>query len=120
MMTVQPLAELKPARSLAGRVAIVTGSTSGIGLGIARALAAAGADIVINGLGDTAQIETVRSELADAHGVRVDYDGANLLQPDGAVALVDNSLSRFGRVDILVNNAGIQHVSPIEDFPADK
>ncbi|WP_283404324.1 3-hydroxybutyrate dehydrogenase [Sphingopyxis sp. Geo25] len=119
-MTVQPLAELKPARSLAGRVAIVTGSTSGIGLGIARALAAAGADIVINGLGDTAQIETVRSELADAHGVRVDYDGANLLQPDGAVALVDNSLSRFGRVDILVNNAGIQHVSPIEDFPADK
>lgn len=120
MMTVQPLAELKPARSLAGRVAIVTGSTSGIGLGIARALAAAGADIVINGLGDTAQIETVRNELADAHGVRVDYDGANLLQPDGAVALVDNSLSRFGRVDILVNNAGIQHVSPIEDFPADK
>ena len=120
MMTVQPLAELKPARPLAGRVAIVTGSTSGIGLGIARALAAAGADIVINGLGDIAQIETVRSELADAHGVRVDYDGANLLQPDGAVALVDNSLSRFGRVDILVNNAGIQHVSPIEDFPADK
>ena len=120
MMTVQPLAELKPARPLAGRVAIVTGSTSGIGLGIARALAAAGADIVINGLGDAVQIETVRSELADAHGVRVDYDGANLLQPDGAVALVDNSLSRFGRVDILVNNAGIQHVSPIEDFPADK
>ncbi|WP_374397358.1 3-hydroxybutyrate dehydrogenase [Sphingopyxis sp.] len=120
MMTVQPLAELKPARHLAGRVAIVTGSTSGIGLGIARALAAAGADIVINGLGDAAQIETVRSELTDAHGVRVDYDGANLLQPDGAVALVDNSLSRFGRVDILVNNAGIQHVSPIEDFPADK
>jgi len=120
MMTVQPLAELKPARPLAGRVAIVTGSTSGIGLGIARALATAGADIVINGLGDTAQIETVRRELADAHGVRVDYDGANLLQPDGAVALVDNSLSRFGRVDILVNNAGIQHVSPIEDFPADK
>ena len=120
MMTVQPLAELKPARSLAGRVAIVTGSTSGIGLGIARALAAAGADIVINGLGDAAQIETARRELADAHGVRVDYDGANLLQPDGAVALVDNSLSRFGRVDILVNNAGIQHVSPIEDFPADK
>ena len=120
MMTVQPLAELKPARPLAGRVAIVTGSTSGIGLGIARALAAAGADIVINGLGDAAQIETARRELADAHGVRVDYDGANLLQPDGAVALVDNSLSRFGRVDILVNNAGIQHVSPIEDFPADK
>ena len=120
MMTVQPLAELKPDRPLAGRVAIVTGSTSGIGLGIARALAAAGADIVINGLGDAAQIETARRELADAHGVRVDYDGANLLQPDGAVALVDNSLSRFGRVDILVNNAGIQHVSPIEDFPADK
>jgi 3-hydroxybutyrate dehydrogenase len=119
-MTVQPLAELSPAKPLAGRVAIVTGSTSGIGLGIARALADAGADIVINGLGDAQAIEATRADLAEAHGVRVAYDGANLMDPAGAVAMVENAIAAFGRVDILVNNAGIQFVSPIEDFPADK
>ena len=119
-MTVQPLAELKPAKALAGRVAIVTGSTSGIGLGIARAFADAGADVVINGLGDEVAIEATRGELEAAHQVRICYDGANLMVPEGAERLVDNTLSRFGRADILVNNAGIQHVSPIEDFPADK
>ena len=119
-MTVQPLAELSPAKPLAGRVAIVTGSTSGIGLGIARALADAGADIVINGLGDAHAIETTRAGLAETHGVRVAYDGANLMDPGGAVAMVENAIAGFGRVDILVNNAGIQFVSPIEDFPADK
>ncbi|MBA3941512.1 MAG: 3-hydroxybutyrate dehydrogenase [Sphingopyxis sp.] len=119
-MTVQPLAELKAAAPLAGRVAIVTGSTSGIGLGIARALADAGADIVLNGLGDANMIDTVRGQLADTHSVRVDYNGADLMQADGAVRLVDDTLSRFGCADILVNNAGIQHVSPIEDFPAAK
>ncbi|MBY4636720.1 3-hydroxybutyrate dehydrogenase [Sphingopyxis sp. XHP0097] len=119
-MTVQPLAELIADKPLAGRVAIVTGSTSGIGLGIARALAAAGADLVINGIGDAGAIEAVRSELEQANGVRVLFDGANLMQPEGAVEMVDKALLRFGRVDILVNNAGIQHVSPIEDFPAEK
>ena len=119
-MTVQPLAELKAAAPLAGRVAIVTGSTSGIGLGIARALADAGADIVLNGLGDASMIDMVRGQLAETRGVRVDYNGADLMQADGAVRLVDDTLSRFGRADILVNNAGIQHVSPIEDFPAAK
>ena len=102
------------------RVAIVTGSTSGIGLGIARALAAAGADIVINGLGDPMQIEATRAELADIAGTRVAYDDANLLQPAGARGLVENAIATFGRVDILVNNAGIQHVSPIESFPDDR
>jgi 3-hydroxybutyrate dehydrogenase len=119
-MTVQPLAELSPAKPLAGRVAIVTGSTSGIGLGIARALADAGADIVINGLGDAHAIEATRAGLAEASGVRVAYDGANLMDPAGAVAMVENAIAGFGRIDILVNNAGIQFVSPIEDFPADK
>lgn len=123
-MTVQPIAELKPAsslpRPLAGRVAIVTGSTSGIGLGIARALAEAGADIVINGLGDPAAIEATRAALEDSFGVRVAYDGANLMDPAGAVAMVENTATAFGRLDILVNNAGIQHVSPIEDFPPEK
>ncbi|MES2043958.1 MAG: 3-hydroxybutyrate dehydrogenase [Pseudomonadota bacterium] len=119
-MTVQPLQQMHAARPLAGRVAIVTGSTSGIGLGIARALAEAGADIVLNGLGEMEAIETTRGALADSCGVRVTYDGANLIDPDGAVALVENAIAGFGKVDILVNNAGIQHVSPIEDFPAAK
>jgi 3-hydroxybutyrate dehydrogenase len=105
---------------LSGRVAIITGSTSGIGLGIARALAEAGADIVLNGLGDLGQIETTRSELASATGVRVNYNGANLLDGVDAAALVTETIDEFGKIDILVNNAGIQHVSPVEDFPVDK
>lgn len=108
------------AAPLMGRVAIVTGSTSGIGLGIARALAEAGADIILNGLGDLGQIETTRSELAAATGVRVNYNGANLLDGKDAAGLVTETINEFGKVDILVNNAGIQHVSPIEDFPVDK
>ena len=123
-MTVQPIAELKPAsslsRPLAGRVAIVTGSTSGIGLGIARALAEAGADIGLNGLGDPAAIEATRAAIEESSGVRVAYDGANLMDPAGAVAMIENTATAFGRLDILVNNAGIQHVSPIEDFPPEK
>lgn len=105
---------------LKGRVAIVTGSTSGIGLGIAKALAAAGADIILNGLGDLGQIETTRSQLASATGVRVHYNGANLREGAEASALVTDTIAEFGRVDILVNNAGIQHVSPVEDFPVEK
>jgi 3-hydroxybutyrate dehydrogenase len=104
---------------LAGRVAVITGSTSGIGLGIAHALAGAGADLVINGLGDQDAIDATCATLAEIGG-RVAYDGANLIDPAGASGLIENSIARFGRVDILVNNAGIQHVSPIEDFPVDK
>ena len=105
---------------LKGRVAIVTGSTSGIGLGIARALAAAGADIVLNGLGDSDVIEATRHELSDATGVRVAYNGANLLDGGEAASLVTQTMTDFGKVDILVNNAGIQYVSPIEEFPIEK
>ncbi|WP_374129709.1 3-hydroxybutyrate dehydrogenase [Sphingomonas sp. 28-62-20] len=114
-----PPTALSSPKPLARRVAVVTGSTSGIGLGIARALAEAGADLVINGLGDSDAIQATCTALA-LHGGRVAYDGANLLDAVGAAGLIENSIARFGQVDILVNNAGIQHVSPIENFPVDK
>ena len=119
-MNLQPLIQPGQVMPLAGRVAIVTGSTSGIGLGIARAMAEAGADIVLNGLGEPSAIEATRHELEQSSGVRVIHDGANLLDPIDAVGLVERATTLFGQVDILVNNAGIQHVSPIEDFPPEK
>ncbi len=106
--------------NLSGRVAVVTGSTSGIGLGVARALAQAGASVVLNGLGDADAIEATRADLAAATGVTVAYNGANLMASNDAAALVRQTIADFGKVDILVNNAGIQHVSPIEDFAVDK
>jgi 3-hydroxybutyrate dehydrogenase len=121
MMQPQTMERADLARPLADKVAIVTGSTSGIGLGIARALAQSGADVVINGLGDAKAIKRVHSDLET--GVpfsRVIYNGANLMSADGASGLVEETIADFGRVDILVNNAGIQHVSPIEDFPVEK
>ncbi|MFY1864607.1 3-hydroxybutyrate dehydrogenase [Achromobacter xylosoxidans] len=105
---------------LKGKVAVVTGSTSGIGLGIATALAAQGADIVLNGFGDAAEIEKVRAGLAAQHGVKVLYDGADLSKGDAVRGLVDNAVRQMGRIDILVNNAGIQHTALIEEFPTEK
>lgn len=105
---------------LKGKVAVVTGSTSGIGLGIATALAAQGADIVLNGFGDAAEIEKVRAGLAAQHGVRVLYDGADLSKGEAVRGLVANAVRQMGRIDILVNNAGIQHTDLIEDFPIDR
>ena len=119
-MDMQVQQQLKSDSSLVGRVAVVTGSTSGIGLGIARALAKAGADVVLNGLGDPAEIERVRAELAEGAAGRMSYNGANLIRADEAAGLVEETLVEFGRVDGLVNNAGIQHVSPIESFPPEK
>ncbi len=107
------------AAPLKGRIAVVTGSTSGIGLGIAEALAKAGADVVINGFGEAHAIEVCCDRLS-AWGGTIAYDGANLIDPTAASGLVGNAIARFGRVDILVNNAGIQHVSPIETFPIEK
>lgn len=119
-MNVQPATmTADAARALKGRVAVVTGSTSGIGLGVARALAEAGAHIIINGFGEADAIDATYRELG-AFGGEVAFDGANLLDPAGASGLVESCIARFGRIDILVNNAGIQHVSPIEDFPIEK
>jgi 3-hydroxybutyrate dehydrogenase len=102
------------------KAALVTGSTSGIGLAIATAFAKAGMDVTLNGLGDPAEIERVRAGLEREAGVAVRFDGADLMKPDLAAALVENAVGAFGRLDVLVNNAGIQFVSPVEDFPVDK
>ena len=120
-MDIQVQEKLDVDRPLVGKVAVVTGSTSGIGLGIARALASAGADVVINGLGQPDDIERVLAEMEhDFARSRIVYNGANLMKGDEAAALVEQTIAGFGRVDILVNNAGIQHVSPIENFPPEK
>jgi len=105
---------------LAGKTAIVTGSTSGIGLGIAETLAGAGASIVLNGLGDAREIERLRGGLAERHGVEARYSPADMSDPEAVVAMVETAEEAFGRVDILVNNAGIQFVAPIEAFPTAK
>ena len=102
------------------KAALVTGSTSGIGLAIATAFAKAGMDVTLNGLGDPAEIERVRAGLEREAGVAVRFDGADLMKPDSAAALVENAVGAFGRLDVLVNNAGIQFVSPVEDFPVEK
>jgi 3-hydroxybutyrate dehydrogenase len=108
------------APSLKGRIAIVTGSTSGIGLGVARALAGAGASVVLNGLGNAGDVERTRATLSDEFGVPVRYSGADMSKADAIVRMVQHTEAAFGGVDILVNNAGIQHVSPIESFPPEK
>jgi 3-hydroxybutyrate dehydrogenase len=102
------------------RTAIVTGSTSGIGLGIARAFAAAGIDVMLNGLGDPATIEQTRAGLAAETGARVAFHGADMSNPAEIADLVAATEARLGPVDIVVNNAGIQTVSPIEDFPVER
>jgi 3-hydroxybutyrate dehydrogenase len=104
-------------RALAGRVAIVTGSTSGIGLGIARALAGEGAAIVLNGLGAADEIEATRAQLAEETGVAVHFDGADMMSPSAIERLAVHAAELLGPIDIVVNNAGIQHVAPIETFP---
>jgi 3-hydroxybutyrate dehydrogenase len=104
---------------LKGKTALVTGSTSGIGLGIARALAAQGANIVVNGFGDAEAIAGIEKQL-QAHGVATMYHGADMSKPSQIEDLVRAAESRFGRIDVLVNNAGIQHVAPIEDFPPER
>jgi 3-hydroxybutyrate dehydrogenase len=106
--------------SLKGKVAIVTGSTSGIGLGVARAMARQGAAVLLNGFGVPAEIERLRLSLASEHGVQVAYSAADLSQPAQISGMVAQAVSELGGVDVLVNNAGIQHVAPIEAFPAER
>jgi len=104
----------------APRTAVVTGSTSGIGEGIARALAAAGNNVVINGFGDAAAIETLRATIAAENKVECLYSSADMTRPDQIEAMFAMTKEKLGPVDILVNNAGVQHVSPVEDFPIAK
>jgi 3-hydroxybutyrate dehydrogenase len=106
--------------SLSQRNALVTGSTSGIGLAIARALAKDGANVVINGMGEAAAIEAERAKIEKEFGVKAFYNGADMMKPAEIAAMIADAQARLGSLDILVNNAGIQYVSPIEDFPVEK
>jgi 3-hydroxybutyrate dehydrogenase len=106
--------------TLNGKTALITGSTSGIGAGIAAAFAAQGANIILNGFGDPTQIESLRSSLVSDHGVEAIYDGCDLMQVDQITTMLDSAIAQFGAVDILVNNAGIQYVAPIDEFPVEK
>jgi 3-hydroxybutyrate dehydrogenase len=106
--------------SLNGKTALITGSTSGIGLGVAKALAAQGANVVLNGFGDAAEIEQLRLSIEKEFGVRAVYHGADMSKPEQIRDLCEKAAGVFGTVDILVNNAGIQFVSPIDQFPEDK
>jgi 3-hydroxybutyrate dehydrogenase len=107
-------------RALEGKVAIVTGATSGIGLGIARAFMSGGASVVINGFGKPEEINATVEGLQDETGSRAVYSAADMTKPDEIAGMVNLALETFGRLDILVNNAGIFHVSPIDQFPVDK
>jgi 3-hydroxybutyrate dehydrogenase len=106
--------------TLAGRAAIVTGSTSGIGAALARGLAANGADVVLNGLGDPAAIEKDRAALEKSTGAQVLYHGADMTSADEIADMVAFAQAKLGRLDILINNAGVQHVAPVEDFPIER
>jgi 3-hydroxybutyrate dehydrogenase len=105
---------------LAGKSAIVTGSTSGIGLAIARGFAGAGMNVALNGFGDPAEIERIRAGLEDEFGVRATHSDADMTRPGDIARMVDEATREFGQVDVLVNNAGIQHVEAIETFPPEK
>ena len=105
---------------LNGKSATVTGSTSGIGLGVARAFAARGANVVLNGFGDAAEIAKLRKSLGPEHGVSVAYGAADMSKADEVVGMVEQATHDFDRVDILVNNAGVQYTAPVHEFPAER
>ena len=105
---------------LTGKNAVVTGSTSGIGLGIARALAKEGANVMLNGFGEKAEIEQERAGIESEFGVKAVYSPADMAKPAEIAAMIKTAEAAFGTVDVLVNNAGIQHVAPIEEFPVEK
>jgi 3-hydroxybutyrate dehydrogenase len=105
---------------LKGKIALVTGSTSGIGLGIAETLGKAGVHLVINGLGEPGEVEQLRSRLSSQYGVEVLYSDTDMSKSESIEAMMALAKDRFGGVDVLVNNAGIQHVAPIDEFPVEK
>jgi 3-hydroxybutyrate dehydrogenase len=105
---------------LKGKSALITGSTSGIGLGIARTLAGQGCNIMLNGLGDPEKIEATRVALEAEFGIVARFHGADMTRPDEISSLVETAAAAFGSIDILVNNAGIQHTAPVEEFPPDR
>ena len=107
-------------KTLSGKTALVTGSTSGIGLGIARTLAAEGANVLLNGFGDAKEIEQLQTDLAKEFGVQVAYHNADMTKPAEIEAMIAFASDKFGGVDVLVNNAGIQFVANVEDFPTEK
>ena len=120
-MNVQaPLRLEQTSRSLEGKVSLVTGSTSGIGLGIARALAAAGSSVVLNGFGKPEDIAEVQAKIVSEFGVKVRYSPADMSKAAPIADMIALMLDTFGRLDVLVNNAGIQHVAPLEQFPVEK
>lgn len=105
---------------LKGKTAIVTGSTSGIGQGMAIALANAGCNVMLNGLGDAAQIEATRAQMEKDTGAKILYNGADMTKPDQIEAMTKETKAKFGSIDIIINNAGVQHVAPIDEFPPEK
>lgn len=112
--------EIATARSLTGKVSLITGSTSGIGLGIARAFAAAGSAIVLNGFGRAEEIAATQKQITDDFGVTVTFSNADMSKPDSIRAMIEGAQKDHGRLDIVVNNAGIQFVAPLQDFPPEK
>ena len=110
-------AGLAPAKPLKDKVSLVTGSTSGIGLGIARALAAAGSAVVLNGFGNQEEIKATQASIGADFGVPVAYSAADMTKPEQIAEMVQMAIDMFGSVDVLVNNAGIQHVAPLQEFP---
>jgi len=111
---------LAATKALAGRISVVTGSTSGIGLGIARALAAAGSAVVLNGFGKPEAVAEAQAQIRSDFDVEVSYSPADMSQPASIQKMIDKTIAAFGRLDILVNNAGIQHVAPLQAFPPEK
>ena len=103
-----------------GKTALVIGSTSGIGLGIARTLASNGANVILNGLGEAGEVEKLRADLAREHGVTVTYDGADMSKAESIENMMRSAFDAFGAVDLLINNAGIQHVAPVDEFPVER